>query len=155
MQSFTLLQNLKINTTTYFLVYLLQVMRLTFRIMSRGKARGEPGTILRSNTTNHFLFSICNHVRPQATKGPDHNKTRAQGSRISLGPEWTCVNACWSPGRMDAHRPDKASYKPTSETCSMWNRPRRAPQAEKFPSGQCQFQTTRLICAIINHTVKA
>lgn len=55
--------------------------------------RGEPGTILRSKTTNDFLLSNCNHVRPHVTKGPDHNKTRAQGSRISLGPgstEWTC-----------------------------------------------------------------
>lgn len=93
MQSLALLQNLKINTTTYFLLYLLQMMRLTFRIMSRGKTRRTWDTILRSNTTNHFLFSNCNHVRPQVTKGPDHNKTRAQGSRISLGPgstEWTC-----------------------------------------------------------------
>lgn len=93
MQSLALLQNLKINTTTYFLLHLLQMMRLTFRIMSRGKPRRTWDTILRSNTTNHFFFSNCNHVRPQVTKGPDHNKTRAQGSCISLGPgstEWTC-----------------------------------------------------------------
>lgn len=40
---------------------------------------------------------------------------------------------------MDAHRPDKASYKSTSQACCMWKGPRRAPQAEEFPSAQRQL----------------
>lgn len=90
MQLLALLQNFKINSEI-FLCVCSRWRGWHLGSCHQGK-RGEPVTILRSNTTNHF-FSNCNHVRPQVTKGPDHNKTGAQGSCISLGPGstgWTC-----------------------------------------------------------------
>lgn len=58
MQLLPLLQNLKINTATYFLVFFLQMMRLTFRIMSQGKTRRTWDHLKTQHNKSFPLFQL-------------------------------------------------------------------------------------------------
>lgn len=124
---------------------------------------GKPGTVFRSNTTNPFLSSNCNHVRPQVTKGPDHNKTRPQGSYISLGPGSTerncpilnmleCLLITRENGLTGLTR-QVANQHLRLAACEM-GRDRRH-RRKSFPLVNFNLKMTRLTCAIINHTTKA
>lgn len=161
-QSLPLLQKLKINTGTYFWVFLLQMMRLTFRIVAQGKKPGEPGTVLGSNTTNRFLFSSCNHVRPQFTKGPNHNKTRAPGSRISAGPGstgWNCPTLNMGECLAITRESGRSQAWPGKLQINLWDL-QHVKRAQTGATGgelsrRSMSNKTRLIRALINHTVKA